>query len=210
MIEGRARSRRATSAASSDRLPTPGRTDCSVLLFRQPRAPTASRSPRSSSGTDAVLAGSPRFLPENGVEFGRLSSRRDGLESAGHTVIALARDAHLRGLLALRDEVRGEAAPTVAAPEEAGLGTVPSTGDASSRGRRRRTCRRASAPSSSCARPARSAPAASPATGRSARPCSRSPRWSRCDVSRALATFPGSKTISERSKSRRRSRMPVR
>jgi len=89
----------------------------------------AGRGVRARIGTDTVLAGSPRFLIESGIELGRLSGRVDMLESAGRTVIAVARDGHLLGLLALGDNVRSEAAPTVAALKEAGLGTVLVTGD---------------------------------------------------------------------------------
>ncbi len=84
---------------------------------------------RARIGATTVLAGSPRFLAENTVDLAVLRNRIDALESAGRTVIAIARDRQPLGLLALGDTVRPEAAKAVAALKGAGLRTVLVTGD---------------------------------------------------------------------------------
>jgi len=76
-----------------------------------------------------MLAGSPRFLTESGVDLAPLASRIDTLEDAGRTVIAVCRNGQPLGLLALGDTVRSEAARAVAALREAGVRTVLVTGD---------------------------------------------------------------------------------
>lgn len=78
---------------------------------------------------EAVLAGNPRFLTESGVDLTPVKQRIDALESAGRTVIAIARGGRPLGLLALGDTLRLEAAEAVAALRQAGLRTVLVTGD---------------------------------------------------------------------------------
>lgn len=80
-------------------------------------------------GGETVLAGSPRFVAESGVDLGPLVPRIEALESAGRTVIAVARDGRPLGLLALGDTLRPEAVEAVAALKQAGLRTVLMTGD---------------------------------------------------------------------------------
>jgi heavy metal translocating P-type ATPase len=77
----------------------------------------------------AVLAGSPRFLAESGVDLAPLAERLGALEEAGRTVIAVARDGRVLGLLALGDAVRGDAPEAVAALKAAGLRLALVTGD---------------------------------------------------------------------------------
>lgn len=76
-----------------------------------------------------VLAGSPRFLSESGVDLTALERRIGELEGMGHTVIVVARQADPLGLLALGDAARIEAAETVRRLRDAGLRTVMITGD---------------------------------------------------------------------------------
>jgi Cu+-exporting ATPase len=76
-----------------------------------------------------VLAGNPRFLTESGVDLALLAHRIEALESAGRTVVAVARDGRPVGLLAMGDIVRSGAAETVAALEQAGIRAVLITGD---------------------------------------------------------------------------------
>tara|TARA_R110000868_G_scaffold198069_1_gene444320 strand:- start:638 stop:3088 length:2451 start_codon:yes stop_codon:yes gene_type:complete len=76
-----------------------------------------------------VLVGSPRFLEESGIELSLMRQRIEALEGMGRTVIAVARDGSLVGLLALGDAARAEAAPTIARLREAGVRTVLVTGD---------------------------------------------------------------------------------
>jgi P-type Cu+ transporter len=84
---------------------------------------------RARIGAEMVLVGSPRFLTESGIDAGTLTQRIDALESAGRTVIAVARGGRPLGLLALADTVRVEAAETVAALKQAGLRAILLTGD---------------------------------------------------------------------------------
>ena len=84
---------------------------------------------RARIGTETVLAGSPRFMTESGVDLAPLARRIDALESAGRTVIAVCRDGQPLGLLALGDTVRSEAAQAVAALKDAGVRAVLVTGD---------------------------------------------------------------------------------
>ena len=76
-----------------------------------------------------VLVGSPRFLAGNGVALSPLDQRIRALEDLGRTVIAVAGDGALLGLLALGDAPRAEAAQTIARLREAGVRTVLVTGD---------------------------------------------------------------------------------
>jgi Cu+-exporting ATPase len=78
---------------------------------------------------ETVLAGSPRFLAESGVELAPLTDRIAALESVGRTVIAVARGGQPVGLLALGDKVSSEAAQALAALKRAGVRTMLVTGD---------------------------------------------------------------------------------
>ncbi len=76
-----------------------------------------------------ILVGSPRFLAERGIDLIRLHARIEALEARGRTVIAVARDGHALGVIALGDAVRPDAATAVAALRDAGLKTILVTGD---------------------------------------------------------------------------------
>ena len=76
-----------------------------------------------------VLVGNPRFLTERGVDLKPLEQRICALESKGRTVVAVARDGALLGLLALGDAMRDDAADTIRTLQEAGVRTVLITGD---------------------------------------------------------------------------------
>ncbi len=76
-----------------------------------------------------VLVGRPSFLEEQGIDTTTLAVRIAELESAGRTVIAVARGGRLRGLIALGDALRPDAAAAVAALRRAGLLPVLVTGD---------------------------------------------------------------------------------
>lgn len=77
----------------------------------------------------AVLASRPSLLTETGIDLSALTERINRLESAGHTVIAVSVDQHARGVIALGDEPRGDAAEAVAAMRERGMEPVLVTGD---------------------------------------------------------------------------------
>ena len=76
-----------------------------------------------------VLVGNPRFLTERSVDLKPLEQRICALESKGRTVVAVARDGALLGLLALGDALRDDAAETIRTLQEAGVRTVLITGD---------------------------------------------------------------------------------
>jgi heavy metal translocating P-type ATPase len=76
-----------------------------------------------------IVVGSPKFVADRGIELSRLVGRIDALESGGRTVIAVGRNGHPLGMLALGDTLRPAAAETVATLRSAGLKTVLLTGD---------------------------------------------------------------------------------
>ncbi len=76
-----------------------------------------------------VLAGRPTFLTGAGVDLTGMAEAITRRQSQGHTVIAVARDTHLLGMIALADTPRPEAAEAVAAMRAAGLTPVLVTGD---------------------------------------------------------------------------------
>jgi len=80
-------------------------------------------------GGHKVLVGRPAFLAGNGIDLTPLGTVIANLEDEGHTVVAVARDKHLLGVVALADTPRPEAAGTVAALKAAGLTPVLVTGD---------------------------------------------------------------------------------
>ncbi|WEV78704.1 cation-translocating P-type ATPase [Janibacter cremeus] len=76
-----------------------------------------------------VLVGRPRFLTERGVDLDRLAPAIDRLEAAGRTVVAVAADGELLGVIALGDEIRADAIEALAQIRDAGLSPVLVTGD---------------------------------------------------------------------------------
>jgi heavy metal translocating P-type ATPase len=78
---------------------------------------------------EAILVGSPRFLAEQGVALGPLEARVATLEGAGRTVVGVASEGRLRGVLALGDRVRPEARAAVEGLARAGVASVLVTGD---------------------------------------------------------------------------------
>ena len=80
-------------------------------------------------GSGEVLVGSPGFLADRKIDLTGLHTRIDALEAAGRTVIAVARDGHALGVVALGDALRADAVRAVAALRKAGLKTILVTGD---------------------------------------------------------------------------------
>jgi P-type E1-E2 ATPase len=76
-----------------------------------------------------LLVGSPRFLADNGIGLKPLDRRIAALEGDGRTVIAVAQNRELLGLLALGDVPRGDAADTIRRLREHGVRTILITGD---------------------------------------------------------------------------------
>ncbi len=77
----------------------------------------------------AVVAGRGALLAEYGASDAPLAAERERLEAAGHTVIAVAENGELLGLLALADTPRPEAADVVAALRRDGMEVWLLTGD---------------------------------------------------------------------------------
>ncbi|WP_343717487.1 heavy metal translocating P-type ATPase [Inquilinus sp.] len=80
-------------------------------------------------GGDLLAVGSPRYAAERGPLPAGLADRVAALEAAGKTVVLLLGGAGPRGLIALRDEPREDAAAAVAALRRAGVQPVMLTGD---------------------------------------------------------------------------------
>ena len=76
-----------------------------------------------------VAVGSPRYAGEVGADLGPLAGRIEALESEGKTTVVVIVDGTVAGLLAIRDEPRGDAAEGIAALTRLGLGSVMLTGD---------------------------------------------------------------------------------
>ena len=84
---------------------------------------------RASIGGAAVLVGNRRVMDEEDVALGGLAAAAARLEGAGRTVIHVARDGTMRGLIAVADAARPSSAATVAALRERGIRVAMITGD---------------------------------------------------------------------------------
>jgi Cu+-exporting ATPase len=82
-----------------------------------------------------VLAGKPDFLAEQGIDMAAVGEDRMRLEERGQTVIAVARDGLLQGLLGVADAIKDDAAEAVSRMKAAGLRPVMLTGDNERTGR---------------------------------------------------------------------------
>lgn len=80
-------------------------------------------------GDASLMVGSPVFLESEGVNVEAQRQRIDELESQGQTVIGVAREGVLLGLLALGDALRPDAAETVRRLHALGIRTSLVTGD---------------------------------------------------------------------------------
>jgi heavy metal translocating P-type ATPase len=80
-------------------------------------------------GDASLMVGSPAFLASQGVDVEAQNARIHELESQGLTVIAVARDGALLGLLALGDALRPDAADAVGRLHTLGIRTSLITGD---------------------------------------------------------------------------------
>lgn len=87
------------------------------------------RGVRARLAGDVIVVGSPRFLTEEGVELGALRDRIRAFESAGHTVVAVARAHRALGLLAFGDVVRNGARSVVSQLRAQGVRTLIVSGD---------------------------------------------------------------------------------
>ncbi len=76
-----------------------------------------------------ILVGRPGFLTEHGVDLTASVERVEQLQASGRTVVGVAADGRLLGLIALGDALRPEAIEAIAQMREAGLRPVLVTGD---------------------------------------------------------------------------------
>jgi Cu+-exporting ATPase len=111
---------RAVVAAVEGDLPGPVG-DVQAVTGRGLRAEVAGR---------AVLAGSVRFLEEEGIDMGEARTRAQAMASEGQSIVAVAVDGAFRGLLGIADPVKEGAAEAVAALKAAGLKVAMVSGDA--------------------------------------------------------------------------------
>ncbi|MES1956323.1 heavy metal translocating P-type ATPase [Salinisphaera hydrothermalis] len=77
----------------------------------------------------AMTVGSPAFLTSKNVDMSPLRDRIEASEQNGHTVIAVARDNRLLGMIALGDALRTDTIETVARLHELGIRSAMLTGD---------------------------------------------------------------------------------
>ena len=84
---------------------------------------------RARLGDARLIIGSPAFLATQRVDLAAQDGRIHELEAQGLTVIGVAREGVLLGLLALGDALRSDAADTVRRLHELGIGTSLITGD---------------------------------------------------------------------------------
>ena len=87
------------------------------------------RGVRASLAGAEILVGSPTFLAEERVDLGALDHRIHALQSAGHTVVAVAREGKALGLMAFGDKVRPGARDVVARLRALGIRTMVVSGD---------------------------------------------------------------------------------
>ena len=77
----------------------------------------------------AVLVGRPRFLTDHSIDLTPLAATVTRLESTWRTVVAVAADRELLGVIGLGDELRSEAVRAVEQLRAAGITPVLATGD---------------------------------------------------------------------------------
>jgi len=77
-----------------------------------------------------IRAGNRRFMAEHGIAIDSEEAAAEDWESAGQTVILVARETLILGSLALADPLRPQAAPAVAALTRMGIDTLLLSGDA--------------------------------------------------------------------------------
>ena len=84
---------------------------------------------RARLGGEQVLVGKPDWLAAHGVEFGSLAERREAMEEQAQTVIGVACDGRLLGLVGIADQVKPDAHETVERLRAAAVESVLLTGD---------------------------------------------------------------------------------
>ncbi len=93
---------------------------------------TPGKGVRSRVGTSDVLVGTPALLEAAGVDASPLAGRAEELRREGNTVIFVAADGALAGIVAARDPVRQTTADAIHRLQAEGIDVVMITGDARS------------------------------------------------------------------------------
>ena len=94
------------------------------------------RGVRARIDSEEVLAGSPRFLMEEGVRLDEAAERVRAIESAGHTIVGIAKRNRVLGLLAFGDRIRPDARRVVSQLKSLGVRTLIVSGDNAGAARR--------------------------------------------------------------------------
>ncbi len=81
------------------------------------------------NGDDRLLLGKPGFMLREAVQLGGLATQGDELAAHGQTVVYLARNGKLVGMLGISDPVREDSAEAVARLKRLGLRAIMLTGD---------------------------------------------------------------------------------
>lgn len=84
---------------------------------------------RAVLGDESIQVGNTRFMEESGIHLDAVRQRIRELQEAGRTVIMVARNKRVLGILALGDSLRDGAQAAVAALRRAGVKTVLMSGD---------------------------------------------------------------------------------
>jgi len=87
------------------------------------------RGVRAMVGKVNVVVASPRYAAEITRVGAEEAAQIKALEADGKTVAAVVADGTLRGLIAMRDELRADAAPAIAALKRMGVSAIMLTGD---------------------------------------------------------------------------------
>ena len=77
----------------------------------------------------ALLLGNRALMDANNIDVASLTAEAEGLRADGSSVMFLAGDGRLLGLLAVADPIKPSAKPTIAALQASGLRVVMATGD---------------------------------------------------------------------------------
>ncbi len=81
-------------------------------------------------GTDLVRVGAKRFMEREGLDPAALVARAEALETEGKTVVYVANETRILGLLAIADPIKPDAAAVVETIQRRGLKVAMVTGDA--------------------------------------------------------------------------------
>jgi Cu+-exporting ATPase len=80
-------------------------------------------------GAASLAVGKPGWLSAQGVSLDALTERKEAMEEAAQTVVAVARDGRLLGLLGIADAIKPDAAEAVRRLQAAGITPIMVTGD---------------------------------------------------------------------------------